>query len=322
MYKKRSGNWDDIWEEDEGHQHQASVAEPKRAPPAVDNNASSPNPYVYGVVGRGTPSPLLRGDQHSTIHSHSRSASTATGYADHGRSNSQTPLMLATSPPHSPPNSPPSLQPPQLPGGLERTRTPVWASPSAQQGYFQGYPPIPSDPNFTPTLTSTHSTTSRATSATASSTHGLLGGYIPPPHTAGNPPPALYPPGAAPPVVGGRRSVYSDYKAPLDQLPPGARPPSSQHQQTRPSTSSTTHLMDAPVDNAAELHPVSTAVHTPSIRDRRYEKGGLTVVNNVPTGADEPSRSRRTSLLAVAQDPGRATSPAPIVEEAPPAYEQ
>ena len=319
----------------------------------MDNDGSSPNHYAYGVVGRGTPSPLLRGDQHSTIHSHSRSASTATGYVDHGRSNSQTPLMLATSPYHSPPTSPPSLQPPQLPGALERTRTPVWASPSAQQGYFQqGYPPIPSDPNFTPTLTSTYSTTSRTTSATASSAHGLLSSYAPPAHTAGNPPPVSYPPGAAPPVIGGRRSTYSDHKPPLEQgrrsayndykppLEQGRRsayndykppleqslqgvnrPPSSQ--QTRPSTSSTTHLMDAPVDNAAEFHPVASGlppVHTPSIRDRRYDEGGLAVVNSVPTGTAEPPR--RTSPVAIAQDAGRAASPAPIVEEAPPAYEQ
>ena len=341
MYKKRSGRWDDIWEEDDGHQ--AGAAETKGPRPAANTDGSSPNPYVYGAVGRGTPSPLLRADQRSTIHSHSRSASSATGatgYLDHGRSSSNTPLMFATSPPHSPPNSPPSLHPPQLPGALERTRTPVWASHSAQQGYFQqGYPPIPSDPNFapTPTLTSSYSTTSRATSATASSTHGLLGGYVPPPtRTAGSPPPVSYPPGAAPPVLyppgaappiigGGRRSTYSDYKAPLEKpplekSPQGAnRPPSSQY--TRPSTSSTTNLMDAPIDNAAEFHPGAAGfMHTPSIR---YDKGGSAVINSVPTGTGTAEPPSRTSTLAVpTTDAGRPSSPARIVEEAPPAYEQ
>jgi len=236
MYKKSSGRWDDIWEEDEGHQ--AGVAEVKPGRPGDDG--SSPNPYVYGVVGRGTPSPL-----------HSRTVSTATGYADHGRSNSQTPLMLSTSPPHSPPTSPPSLQPSQLPGagaGLERMRTPIWANPSAQQGYYQqGYPPIPSDTYST-------TSTSRTTSATASSNQGLLSGYVAPTHTAATP--AAYPPGAAAPVIGGRRSTYNEYhKPPLEQSEQAAAP----HQQTAPS-GSTTNLVDAPIDNSAKSPPKTSLV--------------------------------------------------------------
>src|SRR5258706_9053932 len=53
----------------------------------------------------------------------------------------------------------------------------IWARLSAQHtgGYFQqGYPPIPSDPNFTPTVTSTYSTTSRTTLAMAFTLHEQL----------------------------------------------------------------------------------------------------------------------------------------------------
>ncbi len=220
------GHWDDTWEGDQGDQ--AGAAEVKQGGPAAANNGSSPNPYVYGVVGRG-------GDQPSGVHSHSRSTST-TGYAGHARSNSETPLISPLiSPLHSPPNSPPSLQQHPLPG-LDRRGTPVWASASAQQGYFhQGHPPISSDPNFTPTMTSTYTATSRATSATAS----LLSGYLPPPHTAANSTVA-YPPGAAAPIIGGPRSPYNEYhKPPLEQSQHGAARQPSQRQQTGPSGSTT-----------------------------------------------------------------------------------
>lgn len=290
FYKKLSGRPDDNWDEDEG-QH-AGAAEVKQGRPAAGDNGP-PNPYVYGVVGGGTPSPLLRADQLSGGHSHSRSGSTVTGYTDHIRSNSQTPLISANSPPHSPPpNSPPSLHQHLLPGpgaSVDRTRTPVWASPSAQQGYFQqGYPAIPHDPNFAPTVTSTYSANSRTTSTTASSTQGLLGGYIPPTHTTANPAVA-YPPGAAPP----RRSTYTEYhKPPLE-----GRPPSSQRKQAEPS-GSTTNLV---VDDSASIH---TSI-----------KSGL---SGAPTSQTEPSR--RTSLIAPGA-PKMSTHP-PIVEDAPPAYQQ
>ncbi len=283
LYKKLSGghggHWDDTWEEDQGHQ--AGAAEVKHGRPAAADNGSSPNPYVYGVVGRGS-------DQPSGVHSHSRSTS-ITGYADHGRSSSQTPLMLATSPPHSPPNSPPSLQQHTLPG-LERRGTPVWASASAQQGYFhQGYPPISSDPNFTPTVTSAYNATSRATSA-----------YLPPPHTAANPTVA-YPPGAAPPVIGGPRSTNSEYhKPPLELSQHGAARQPSQREQTGPS-GSTTKLVEEPSDNSADSLLVAAGLkpgHTPSIKDRNTDKGGL---NGAPTSKAEPPR---------------------VVEDAPPAYAQ
>jgi hypothetical protein len=300
MHRKAAGRWDDIWEEDEGHQ--AGAAEVKQARPAAAGDGSSLNPYVYGAVGRGTPSPLLRGDQASGVHSHSRSVSSATGYADHARSNSQTPLMFSTSPPHSPPNSPPSLRPPQLPGAGV-ARTPIWANPSAQQGYFQQpYPPIPSDPNFMPTTTSTYST--------ASSTQGLLNGYVSPTHTAANPAVA-YPPGAAPPIMGGRRSTYNEYhKPPLEQpRHEAARPPSQR---------SATNFVDPSTDNSE--YSVATgfsSVHTLSIRDQKSDKGGLSIVNGPPTSPTPTDPSRRTSLLSVAP---KTPHPAPILEDAPPAY--
>lgn len=299
FYKYLSGRQDDIWDEDEGHH--AGAAEVKQARPAAGDNGSSPNAYVYGVVGGGTPSPLLRADQLSGGHSHSRSVSTVAGYADHIRSNSQTPLISATSPPHSPPNSPPSLHQHPLPGpgaSLDRTRTPVWASPAAQQGYFQqGYPPIPHDPNFTPTVTSTYSANSRTTSTTTSSTQGLLGGYIPPTHTAANPAVA-YPPGAAPP----RRSTYTEYHKPTLE----GRPPSSQRQQAEPSGSTTNLVVD---DSASVL--------TPSVKDRRIDKSGL---NGAPMSQTEPSH--RTSLISVAPGAPKMSTHPPIVEDAPPAYQQ
>ena len=211
--KKLGGRWDDIREEDEGHQ--AGAAEVKQGRPAVGDDGSSPNLYVYGVLDRRTPSPL-----------HSRSVSMATGYADHGRSNSQ---MSTTSPPNSPPTSPPSLQPSQLPGagaGLERMRTPIWANPSAQQGYFQqGYPPIHSD---------TYSTTftSRTTSATASPTQGLLSGY---------------PPGAAAPMIVGRCSMHNDHHEPsLEHSQQAVALPRSQHQQTAASLDTTNYSAKSP----------------------------------------------------------------------------
>jgi len=241
MYKKLGGRWDDIWEEDEGHQ--AGTAEVKQGRPAVGDDGSSSNRYVYGVVGHGTPSPLLRTDQPSGVHSHSHSVSTATGYAYHGRPNSQ---MSTTSPPHSPSTSPPSLQPSQLPGagaGLERMRTPIWANPSAQQ-VPRGYPPIPSDTYST-------TSTSRTTSATAPSSQGLLSGYVAPTHTAATPAVA-YPPGAAAPMIEGRRSTYNEYhKPPLDQSQPAATLPRSKYQQTVPS-GGTTNLVDAPIDTSAK----------------------------------------------------------------------
>ena len=308
MYKKRSGSWDTGY--------QAGAPETKGARPAVDDNGSSPNTYGYGA-----PSPLFRDDQHSAVHRHSLSASTATGYADHRRTNSQAPLILAGLPPHSPPNSPPSLHPSQLPGagaGLDRTQTPVWASPSAQQEYFQhGYLPTPSDPNFTPGMTST--AISRATSATASSTHGLL---ISPTLTAANSAVA-YPPGAAPPVIeAARRSTYNEYhKPPLEQPLQGTNRPPSQYQQPGPNiTMANLNSKDASVDKSAEFYPAaagSASVHTPSIR---YDKSELGVANRVPVGTPEPTR--KTSLVPAPQGAGKGTSPAPILEEAPPAYQQ
>ena len=303
MYKRLSGGqWDETWEEDEGHQ--AGAAEVKPGGSAAANDGSSPNPYVYGVVGRGTPSPLLRGDQASGMHSHSRSTSTATGYADHGRSNSQTPLMLATSPPHSPPNSPPSLPQHLLPG-LERRGTPVWASASAQQGYFhQGYPPISPDPNFT---------------QMASSAHGVFSGYPPPPHTAANQAMA-YPPGAAPPVIGGPSSTFNEYhKPPLEQSQYGAARQPSQRQQTGPS-GNTTKLVDDPMDNSADSLLKAAGLisgHTPSMKDQKFDKGGL---QGAPTSQIEPSR--KTSLISVASAAPKATNHPRIAEEAPPAYQQ
>ena len=301
MYKRLSGGqWDETWEEDG---HQAGAAEVKHGGPAA-NDGSSPNPYVYGVVGRGTPSPLLRGDQASGVHSHSRSTSTATGYADHGRSNSQTPLMLATSPPHSPPNSPPSLPQHLLPS-LERRGTPVWASASAQQGYFhQGYPPISSDPNFMPT---------------ASYAHGLSG-YPPPPHAAANPAAVAYPPGAAPPIIGGPRSTFDEYhKPPLEQSQHEAARQPSQRQQPGPS-SSTTKLVDEPMDNSADALLVAAGLisgRTPSMKDQSIDKGGL---KGAPAGQIEPSR--KTSLMSVASAAPKTTNHPRPVEEAPPAYQQ
>jgi len=298
LYNKFSGHWDETWDEDEGDH--AGAAEIKPARPSAGNDGSVPNPYVYGVVGGGT---SHRTDQLSAAPSHSRSASTVTGYTDHARSNSQTPLMMAASPPHSPPNSPPSLQQQQLPGvggGLDRTRTPIWASPSAQQGYFQqGYPPIS---DFTPTLNvnSTYSATSRATSATASSTQGLLSGYIPPPHThtAANPA-AAYPPGAAPPAIGGgKRNTYIEYhKPPLEHSQHDAGRPTSQRSQ---AGSSKTNLVDAPVDNSAVSKLVLAA--------------GLV--------SDKKENPRRTSLISVASGAPKALNHQPIAEDAPPAYQQ
>jgi len=290
MNKRRGGgNWDDAWGEDEGHQAATEVRHRRLA--AADYGLS-PN---HGVGSSGTPSPLLRGDQLSGVYSHSRNTSTTTGYASHGRSNSQTPFMLATSPPHSLPHSPPSLQQQQpLPGagaaGLERTRTPPWASPSEQQRYFhQGHPSISSDPNFTPTVTSTYSSTSYTAPTTASSAHT---------HTTANPAVA-YPPGAAPPITGGRRSTYNeDHRPPLEQSQHGSARQPPQHQQYRPS-SSTAKFVNAPIDNLAksELAAVSPAsVHTPSIKDRRIDNDGLG---------------------------GAPTSQVPrVVEDAPPAYAQ
>jgi len=230
MYKKPGGRWDDTWEEDEGHQ--AGMAEVKQRRPAVGDDRSSSNR-------------LLRTDQPSRVHSHSRSVSTATGYAYHGRPNSQ---MSTTSPPHSPPTSPPSLQPSQLPGagaGLERMRTPVWANPSAQQGYYQqGYPPIPSDTYST-------TSTSRTTPATAFSTQGLHSGYVAPTHTVATPAVA-YPPGAAAPMNGGRLSTYNEYyEPPLEQFQQAAALPRSQYQQTAASDD-TTNLVDAPIAKSAK----------------------------------------------------------------------
>jgi hypothetical protein len=321
VYKKVNGRWDDNWEEDEAHD--AGAAEVKQARPAAGNDGFAPNPYIYGVVGGGT---QLRADQPSRAHSHSASVSTVAGYADHGRSNSQTPLM--SSPPHSPPNSPPTLQHHQLPGGLERTRTPIWASPSAQQqGYFQpGYPPIHPDPNFAPTVNSTYSATSRATSGTASSTQGLLSGYPPPTNRAVSP---AYPPGAAPPAIGGggggQRNTFIEYhKPPLEPQQPqqqayhgAVRPPSSQRQRTQTQTeasSSSTNLVDTPVDgHSAVSQLVVAAGLAPSIKD----KGGL-------KGA--PTLQNRTSVISVSSvaPPGapKVLNQPRIVEDAPPAYQQ
>ncbi len=236
-YKRRSGvRWDDIWEEDEGYQ--AGAAETKHGRPGTAE-------VEHGPPGTADSPPLLRGDQPSGVPSHSRSTSPATGYATHRQSNSQMPFMLATSSPHSPPNSPPTLQQQLLPGagvaGLEGTQTPIWASPSAQQGYFPpGSPPIPSDPNFTPTVTSTYNAISHTTAATTSSTHA---------HTTANPA-AAYLPAAAPPIVEGRRSTYNDHKSPLEQSQHGSAGQPSQHQQAGPS-GSTTKLVHAPIDNSA-----------------------------------------------------------------------
>ena len=237
MRKRRSGvRWDDIWEDDGGHQ-----AEVKYGAPAATGYGSSPN---QGVVGSGTPSPLLRGDQPTGVHSHSRSTSVATGYATHRQSNSQTPFTLATSSAYSPPNSPPSLQQQLLPGAgaanLEGTQTPIWASPSAQGYFHQGSPPIPSDPNYTQTVTSTYNVTSHTTPATTYSTHG---------HTTANPVVA-YARAVSPPIVEKRHSTYNDHKPPLDQSQQGSAGQPSQHQQVGPS-GSTTKLAHVPIENSA-----------------------------------------------------------------------
>ena len=288
IYKQRSGRWDDTWEEEQAHR--AGQAEIKPARPAVHDNSSSPNPYVYGAVGRETPS---RSDQASATHSYSRTNSTATGYAGHTRTNSETPLVFSPSPPHSPTN----LQPPQLHGsgaGLDRARTPVWASAP------QGYPPIPSDPNFAPTGTSTY--------------------HVPPTQTGANSAVA-YPPGAAPPAIGGRGSTYSEYHKPPPEpsLQGATRSPSQHYQSKRSSTSAS--FMDASVDHKADFHPLplppgAMSVHTPSIRDRKdrnYEKGGLHVANSRPMSPGE--LPRQTSPA-----PSKAPSHAPIFEEVPPGY--
>ena len=284
--KRRSGgHWDDTWEEDE-----AGAAKIKRGRPATADYGPSPN---RGVVGSGTPSPLLRGDQPSGVYSHSRSTSINTGHATHRQSNSQAPFMLAASHPHSPP----SLQQQQpLPAageaGLERTRTPIWARPSEQQGYFhQGYPSISSDPSFTPTVTPAYSAT-YTTPATASSTHA---------RTAANPAVA-YPPGAAPPIAGGRRSTYNeDFNPPLEQSQHWAARQPSQHQQSGPSSrpsSSTSKLVHAPSAKSGLVAASPASVHTASIKDRRINKGGL---NGAPTSQAELPR---------------------VGEDAPPAYAQ
>ena len=290
--KRRNGGYrEDTWDEDEGHQ--AGAAKIKRGRPAAADYDPSQN---HGVVSSGTPSPLLRGDQPSGVYSHSRSTSTATRYPTHRQSNSQTPFMLATSPPHSPPPQQQQPLPAAGAAGLDRTRTPIWARPSEQQGYFhQGYPSSSSDPNFTSTVTSTYSAPSRQTSATASSTQGLLSGYPPPSHTTANPTMA-YPPGAAPPITGGRRSTYNeDHSPPLEQSQHWAARQPSQYQQSGPSSRPSSSTAKS------ELVAASPAsVHTPSIKDRRINKGGL---NGAPTPTSQAELPR-------------------VGEDAPPAYAQ
>jgi len=222
----------------------------------------------YGVVGRGTPSPL-----------HSRTVSMATGYA----SNSQTPLMSATSPPQYPQASPLSLQLSAVPGagaGLETVRTPIWADPSAQQVYFQqGYPPIHSDSYIT-------TSTSRTTSASASSTQ-WLGGYVAPTYTA--PTPAAYLLAAAP-MIGRRRSRSRARAAtpPLFQTygragsivnESGASSTSNQASQIRNNAS------DEDLDfGVFAFKDVFGAIVDPSALLSQPPSGLVAVIPNMPTG--------------------------------------
>ena len=281
--RRTGGHWDDTWEEDDGHQ--AGAAEVKYGAPATTDYGSSP---THGIMGSETQSPLLRGDQPSGLYSHSRSTSTATGYATHTQSNNQMPFTLATSPPHSPPPQQQQPLPAAGAAGLDRTRTPIWARPSEQQGYIHpGSSPIPSDPNYPQTMTSTYNATSHPTPATTYSTHT---------RTTANPVVA-YAPAAAPPIVEKRHSTYKDHKAPLEQSQHGSAGQPSQRKKAG-SSGSTTKSVHAPIDKSAKSELVAaspTSVHTPSNKDRGID------LNGAPTSQVELPR---------------------VVEDSPPAYAQ